>query len=142
MAGNLETVKMLMRYEGWEMLNVEDTDNWTLLYWACQCRENEEVIELLNAKGANPDQETKYGWRPIDIAVFHHPNELVRLLNPVFTGPAGDKVPDILDEHPQQLTLPLENRTSKLDLCQSFRYTCNGCQQTVSLTIRQILVPL
>ena len=99
------------------------------------------MIELLNAKGANPDEETKCGWGPVDIAVFHHASELVCVLTPAFKEPAGNEVADKLDEHPQQLMPPLEKRKSKVGLCQSFRYTCNGCQQTVSLAISQALVP-
>ena len=135
MAGNLEIMEMLMQYERWEMLDVEDVDKWTPLHWACRSRRNERIIELLIVKGANIYQEAKYGWRPEDIAVFHHAGELVRLLAPADKGLAGDEVPGKLDENRQQPPPPLEKRISKVGLCQPSYYTCDGCQQNVSLTI-------
>ena len=135
MGGNLEMMEWLVQHERWEMLNVEDIDKWTPLHWACRSRRNERTIELLNVKGANLYQEAKHGWKPEDIAVFHHAGELVRLLVPVVKEPAGDEIPHKLDEHSQQPTPPLEKRTSKVGVCDSSRRYCDGCQQNVSLII-------
>ena len=135
MGGNLEIMEWLAQHERWEMLNIEDIDKWTPLHWACRSRRNEQTIELLSVKGANLYQKAKYGWRPEDIAIFHHAGELVRLLAPVVKEPVGNEVPGKLDEHSQQPTPPLEKRTTKVGLCESSMYTCDGCFQNVSPNI-------
>ena len=121
------------------MLNVEDIDKWTPLHWACRSRRNERMIELLNVKGANLRQEANYGWRPEDIAIFHHAGKLVGLLAPGVKEGAGDEAPGKLDVDSQPQTPSLEMRTSKLGLRESLSYGCDGCQQYVSLTIARSL---
>lgn len=64
------------RIAGWmlsehpETINDKDVDGWTPLHWACR-RKSAQVIELLIERGAEKNDRTKRGWKPIDVAKYH-----------------------------------------------------------------------
>lgn len=137
MAGSSDVIKMLMQVEMWDSLNVEDTDGWTPLHWACRSNEIKEMITLLNGEKDFFSKEAKYGWTPENVAVFHCTRDLVPLPALAVREPAGDEVADELEEHPRQPTQQLRNKTWKSGWRHD-PYSCDGCQQSVSLPPRHV----
>lgn len=126
-AGNLDVVKVLMQDEKWKSLNVEDIDGWTPLHWACRSDENEEMARLLNGVEESFPRESRRGWTPQKIAVFHHADKLLPLLTRTVEEPA--------DEPTQQ---PKRKWWKPDPLSQEAR-RCNGCQQFVSLSLETLI---
>ncbi|KAI0418482.1 ankyrin repeat-containing domain protein [Xylaria grammica] len=48
----------------------KDLDGWTPLHWACR-QPNKKMVEMLIAKGADPEALTNESWTPRHIAILH-----------------------------------------------------------------------
>ncbi|GAW10689.1 hypothetical protein ANO14919_000240 [Xylariales sp. No.14919] len=48
----------------------KDLDGWTPLHWACR-QPNKKMVDMLIAKGADPEALTNESWTPLHIAILH-----------------------------------------------------------------------
>lgn len=80
--GSHETVQKVLEDERTLDLNVADKDGWTPLHWVCRGYNlyGTDIIGLLIQKGSDPLSETKDGWTPENIAIFHNAARLVDTL--------------------------------------------------------------
>ena len=138
MAGSVDVMKLLMQDEKWKSLNVKDIDGWTPLHWACRSSGNEGMVTMLNDVEKHFPRETKSGWIPESIAVFHHADELLPLLALAVEKPADDEDLDILEGENLRRLTQLSRKSWKSGLSHD-SHTCDGCQQHVSLSL-EILI--
>ena len=133
-AGSLNVMKVLRQDEMWKSLNVKDIDGWTPLHWACRSSENEEMVTLLNDVEKHFPRETKFGWIPENIAVFHYADELLPLLALAVEKPADDENLDISEGELSQQPTQQSKKLWKSGLSHE-SHSCDGCQQHVSLSL-------
>ncbi|KAL1855203.1 hypothetical protein Daus18300_011204 [Diaporthe australafricana] len=103
-------VGLLEDYRGdFPKLDLLDVDGWTPLLWACRSDNNLEIVRHLVEMGADVGWETKDGWTPENVAVFH----------------GADEVKDLIQEELVKKGTPSSRRDWKLgeDAWQS----CDGC---------------
>ena len=135
-----------------------DADGWTPLQWACR-QDSTNMIGLLISRGADKEAETRRGWKPVHVAMYHraifwHPEKVIELVKsslqtieetPSAAGPVNSdsssrsKNNDVFDNDDEE-KLPV--KTAK-QACSSpgNKSRCSSCQCVrISYTIHQTTI--
>ncbi|KAK3395250.1 ankyrin repeat-containing domain protein, partial [Podospora didyma] len=122
-----------------------DVDGWTPLHWACR-QSSLETITLLLENGGDQNARTKYGWTPLDVAVYHgrqllnNSPQALQQLQPNDQGPGANRSPIshadlalIPEDDPERLPAE-ETKLSYMKDSSGFTGThkyCKSCQVNI-----------
>ncbi|GKZ32275.1 hypothetical protein AbraIFM66950_001568 [Aspergillus brasiliensis] len=95
-SGNLEIVE---RFHDDTTLNIDDSDGWSPLHWACRQSDNQDIVRILLDAGADPTKPTVDGWTPRDICIFHDTSELLPLFPEPDAKEGSDKMAEMGEFH-------------------------------------------